>query len=187
MPSVFKLRLSLYFVAMNVSESDFGHLDSIDAEAVGQPGNRRFRLVAVSRGQAASVWMEKVQLASIGESFDEIAKRLDAESPSSDPDQRPAPTPLNFDLDFRAAQLALGYLEDEELFTIHAFGAEEGLVSSEPTFRCQISRGQVRVLSSNIATVVAAGRQLCPLCQRPVDPAGHVCPRSNGHQAGVTV
>ena len=172
---------------MNDPDSDFGRLDSIEAEAVGQPGNRRFRLIALSHGRAASVWMEKVQLASIGESFDEIATRLEAENPSNDPDQQPDPIPLNFDLDFRAGQLGLGYLEDEDLFTIHAFSSEEGLTNSEPTFRCQISRGQARVLGGRIANVVAAGRQACPLCQRPIDPAGHICPRSNGHKAGVSV
>ena len=174
---------------MNVSESDFGRLDSIDAEAVGQPGSRRFRLVALSRGQAASVWMEKFQLASIGESFEEISKRLDEESPSNEPDQQPSAVPLNFDLEFRASQLGLGYLEDDKLFTIHAFGSDDarGQSSTEPTFRCQISRGQARVLSARIVNVVSAGRQICPLCQTAIDPAGHVCPRSNGHHAGVTV
>jgi hypothetical protein len=28
---------------------------------------------------------------------------------------------------------------------------------------------------------VKAGRPICPMCSQPKDPAGHVCPRSNGH------
>ena len=36
-------------------------------------------------------------------------------------------------------------------------------------------------LRRQIADVVAAGRPPCPLCGAPMDPAGHVCPRSNGH------
>ncbi|MEX2081654.1 MAG: DUF3090 family protein, partial [Dehalococcoidia bacterium] len=31
--------------------------------------------------------------------------------------------------------------------------------------------------------VVAAGRPPCPLCTAPLDPAGHVCVKRNGHHA----
>jgi uncharacterized repeat protein (TIGR03847 family) len=27
--------------------------------------------------------------------------------------------------------------------------------------------------------VVAAGRPICPVCGRPMDPSGHFCPRNN--------
>ena len=30
--------------------------------------------------------------------------------------------------------------------------------------------------------LVAAGRPPCPICGQPLDPDGHVCPRSNGHK-----
>jgi len=29
--------------------------------------------------------------------------------------------------------------------------------------------------------LMKAGRPSCPVCSRPMDPEGHVCPRSNGH------
>jgi len=28
--------------------------------------------------------------------------------------------------------------------------------------------------------VINAGRPPCPLCGRPLDPQGHICPRKNG-------
>jgi uncharacterized repeat protein (TIGR03847 family) len=30
--------------------------------------------------------------------------------------------------------------------------------------------------------VVNAGRKPCPLCEEPLDPSGHVCPRQNGYR-----
>jgi 5-methylcytosine-specific restriction endonuclease McrA len=30
--------------------------------------------------------------------------------------------------------------------------------------------------------VVAAGRPTCQFCGQPIDPDGHICPRSNGHK-----
>jgi hypothetical protein len=32
------------------------------------------------------------------------------------------------------------------------------------------------------ATLVATGRAACPLCGYPLDPRGHVCPKTNGHR-----
>ena len=31
----------------------------------------------------------------------------------------------------------------------------------------------------------AAGRPPCPLCDEPLDPAGHLCVRTNGYRRGV--
>ncbi|MHB8341348.1 MAG: DUF3090 family protein [Mycobacteriales bacterium] len=38
-----------------------------------------------------------------------------------------------------------------------------------------------RAFVERAARVVAAGRPPCPLCGLPLDAAGHVCPRLNGH------
>lgn len=171
---------------MSEASHDFGAAYSIDAEAVGQPGQRRFRIIAISGARAATIWMEKQQLESIGEWFKEMCERLDSENPNSEPDVEPAAMPLSFDVDFRARQLGLGYLEEDDRFVLQATSIEAG-DDPLPTFRCLISRGQARVLSRTIERVVAGGRKICPLCENPMDPAGHVCPRSNGHHAPAAV
>ena len=51
---------------------------------------------------------------------------------------------------------------------------EEGYVA-----RIYATRGQVRAMAAKGAEAVAAGRLLCPLCDMPMDPAGHRCPRWN--------
>jgi uncharacterized repeat protein (TIGR03847 family) len=51
---------------------------------------------------------------------------------------------------------------------------EEGYVA-----RIYATRGQVRARAAKGAEAVAAGRPLCPLCDMPMDPAGHRCPRWN--------
>jgi uncharacterized repeat protein (TIGR03847 family) len=131
--------------------------------------------------------MEKQQLDSIGEWFKEMCERLDNESGTAEPDVEAAPVPLNFDLDFRARQLGLGYLEEDDTFVFHAFDFNATADDPLPTFRCLVSRGQARVLARTIERAVAGGRPICPLCETPMDPAGHVCPRSNGHHAPAGV
>lgn len=51
---------------------------------------------------------------------------------------------------------------------------EEGYVA-----RIYATRLQVRAMAAKGAEAVAAGRPLCPLCDMPMDPAGHRCPRWN--------
>jgi len=168
---------------MDTPANDFGRAISIDAEAVGQPGNRRFRVLVQSAGRCASVWMEKQQLAGIGEWFDETIQRLDTEQPGTEPDEEPGPIAAIYDVEFTAGQIGLGYVEDERVFALQCFDLQSS--TSQPTFRCFVSRGQARVLSAKIARVVAAGRPICPLCAMPMEPEGHHCPRSNGHSAPV--
>jgi uncharacterized repeat protein (TIGR03847 family) len=172
--------------AMNEPEHDFGKALSIDAEAIGRPGQRRFRLMVRSNSQSASIWMEKQQLASIGTWLSETCERLDREHPTNDPDVEPNAFAAIFDLEFRASQIGLGYAESEDLFAIHAFDVE-ALQGERPDFRCFLTRGQSRVLARKIESVVAAGRPICPLCSMPMEPEGHVCPRSNGHHPAAVV
>jgi uncharacterized repeat protein (TIGR03847 family) len=167
---------------METPRYDFGTAVSVDAEAIGQPGQRRFRLMVRSSGQTAALWMEKQQLQGLGAWFEEVIEKLDREQPNTEPDIEPTPFGDAFDIELRASQLALGYAEEEGLFAVHAFDAEAA--AGPPAFRCQLSRGQCRVLCRKIAEVVAGGRPICPLCDLPIDPTGHVCPKANGHFSG---
>jgi uncharacterized repeat protein (TIGR03847 family) len=66
-------------------------------------------------------------------------------------------------------------IEDDQ--TSAASNAEEdaeGYVA-----RIYATRPQVRAMAAKGAEAVAAGRPLCPLCDMPMDPAGHRCPRWN--------
>ena len=172
---------------MERADFDYGSATSIDAEAVGQPGQRRFRLLVRSASGSACVWMEKEQLAGIGAWLAETGARVDAERPSSDPDVEPLPFAESFDLEFRAVQVALGLDEENFLFAIQAFDQVAATGEARPHFSCFLSRGQARVLARKIESVVAAGRPICPLCEQPMDPAGHACPRANGHRANITL
>ena len=164
---------------MENAEHDFAEATSINAEAIGEPGQRRFRVRIEGSPGAASIWMEKQQLAGIATWLDDVLQRLDREQPSDASDPEPAPIGAIFEVEFRATQIGLGYSEEDKLFAIHAF--DERVAGAAPAFRCLITRGQSRVLSRKITEVVAGGRPVCPLCDVPIGPEGHVCPKANGH------
>jgi uncharacterized repeat protein (TIGR03847 family) len=48
-------------------------------------------------------------------------------------------------------------------------------------FRVRLSADAARAFVDRAIRVVQAGRPPCPLCGAPLDPAGHICPRRNGH------
>jgi uncharacterized repeat protein (TIGR03847 family) len=173
-----------YNAAMNDPVHEFGNALSVDAEAVGEPGQRRFRFLALSGYGAASVWMEKEQLAGIGTWLQEVIEKLDADRPPNDPDVEPLPFPDQFDLDLRAGQLALGYVEDRDIFAIQVYDLANNTEAeaAKPLMRCFFSRGQARYLVRKVEEVIAGGRKPCPMCGLPMDPGGHACARSNGHR-----
>jgi uncharacterized repeat protein (TIGR03847 family) len=163
---------------------DFGPAFLIDAEAIGEPGNRTFHIVVSSGHEVASLWLEKEQLQAVGLAIRRQLASQRRSAPASDPndvptlENTPLPPPT---IDFHVGQLALGFDPDRETFIIQA---DEVASQSQDqyTFSCQITREQARALAGRIEAVVSAGRPLCPLCNAPINPGErHVCPRANGH------
>ncbi len=163
---------------------ELGTVVHVSAEAIGEPGSRRFRLRAMSEaGDTASIWLEKEQLVALGEAIEKVLRDEGYEYTLVPLDDRePDPVfPLSASVDFRAAQLSMATNSGDERLVLIGTETPDApdpgeVVAMEIDFRrCYELRVQIRA-------VVAAGRGTCPLCGGPVDPAGHVCVRSNGHQ-----
>jgi len=159
-----------------------GDLDAerIQIEAIGQPGERRFRLIAMVNGQTYAVWMEKQQVHALGLALEQMLERLPDEGPIL-----PAGAGLSdFDREtrkqFRVGRMELGYDEDEDRVVIvaHDINNDDG---SDAAFACRVTREQARDMSAEASAVVAAGRPRCTMCGEPMGPDPHVCPQQNGH------
>lgn len=162
--------------------TEFGPVQHLSADAVGQPGQRRFRLRAISqRGAYAFVWMEKEQLSAIGEAIETTLEHAEVElTPSGPGEQEPVfPLQANLELDVRAGRLSLGL--NEETRHIVVVAAEAASEAEGEAVSIEFDFDTARRLRAQITEVVAAGRPPCPFCGAPIDPEGHVCPRSNGH------
>ncbi len=159
----------------------FGALSRITAEAIGEPGKRTFKLTLQSGAASAIVWLEKEQLLQLGTRIQEVLATLSAQE-KTDAGDAPEP-PWNdriTNLDFKAAKLALGYdtASGNFLFLAHSLEEEDERTA---TISCWISLAQGEELGEKALRVCAAGRPQCALCGRPIDPEGHMCPRTNGH------
>lgn len=160
-----------------------GPLTHISAEAIGQPGQRRFRLRAMNEpGETATLWLEKEQLTALGEALGNVLKAEAYEHhrvPLDDTQEAPV-LPLNSTFEFQPGQLSLGLDHDERTIVLMA---ADGPAEDEATtsISMTVDYGRAYALGQQIASVVAAGRPPCPLCTAPMDPTGHVCVRTNGH------
>lgn len=163
---------------------DFGIVDAVDAEAIGEPGQRTFRLRARAGANYAALWLEKEQLATLGRAISQVL----AERSRHRGDATGEAAPLDSfsarpDVDLQVVRLGLDFDADTDRLALLAddqSGLERG---DTPTFRLEMGRTDALNLVRVIADVVSAGRPLCPLCGRPVQTAGqaHFCPGSNGH------
>ena len=86
--------------------------------------------------------------------------------------------------------LAVAYEESEDRVLIVAEElvpeddedeAPSSLDVAPSTARFHVTRSQVAYFVRHAIEVVMAGRPACPLCGRPMDPEGHMCPKTNGH------
>ncbi|HTE85106.1 MAG TPA: DUF3090 family protein, partial [Dehalococcoidia bacterium] len=82
---------------MRPEQHDFGQISSVDAEAIGPPGQRRFRLAVLRDEQAAALWLEKEQLAALGTAIEQQLVRSDRQRQRIEApmDEAAPPFPLN--------------------------------------------------------------------------------------------
>ena len=178
---------------------DLGRARVLGADAVGQPGQRRFRLFMESGRGSLVVWMEKEQLNSLSIALDRALAQLSEGQvlrTEARAGGRPEPQaiPLNFpappDYEFQAGQIGLNYDERDDLFLLGVIPFEISLQGDEPVVQLreddevsfQFSKRDAQNLSAAIGNVVGAGRPVCPLCGTPLDGGPHACVKQNGHR-----
>ena len=89
---------------------------------------------------------------------------------------------------FRIGQLGLGYDQASKLLVMVAYELpEEENPATVNVVRFWATPEQMRKLARHAAVLIAAGRPLCVLCGRPIDPEGHFCPKRNGHGEKATL
>jgi uncharacterized repeat protein (TIGR03847 family) len=172
--------------------------DRFVAGTIGQPGQRTFLLQAREGRRITSVILEKSQVAVLADRLDQLLDDLERgglEIPAEGGDRPEAEeTSLDEPLNeaFRAAALTLGWEAGAERVLIEARSEavdpddDPGLLLDDDDeegpdlLRVRITAASAREFVRRAVQVVNAGRPPCPLCGRPLDPQGHLCPRRNG-------
>lgn len=160
---------------------DLGLAREVDAEAIGEPGKRVFRLrIRGESGELASVWLEKEQLQALALALRQVLAQLNYQEEAAAPPHRIADFPERPDAELKAGRMGMGYSEPDRSLVIFVYeiGADE---DAEPALIVRISQDQGASLTHVLEEIIAGGRPICFLCGSPIDPGGHVCPRGNGH------
>ena len=162
---------------------DFGLAEHVKADAVGEPGQRRFRVRVATGLGTGCFWMEKEQLQALGMALDQLLAQLRSNKVGRSEPPAPASEsgdfPATFTHEFSVGRLGLGY-DDERDQLVLLIHDQEAVLEGPPTLQVRITRGKAGTLSAEITTTVAAGRPRCPLCGAPLAGGPHSCPGSNG-------
>lgn len=168
------------------------------AGTVGEPGARTFFLQARDGRRVVSIVLEKAQVAVLAERLgallDELGRR-GVELAATDGPEDTAPLDEPLVEAFRAGPLSLTWDGDRERIIVEARELAEGedAESGDPVevaddnedgpdlIRVVMRPAAARGFAERAASIVGAGRPPCPLCGRPLEPQGHLCPRRNGY------
>ena len=154
--------------------------------AVGEPGQRTFYIQARQESQLLTLKLEKQQVAAIADFLAEVLADLPAPE-EADESQEGLAEPVLAEWAVGTLQLAYDSSADRIVVLAEEIGIEdEDEEHPEDPDRGVARIGLTRASAAMIVRVgselVRAGRPTCPLCGRPMDPEGHMCPRTNGHK-----
>jgi uncharacterized repeat protein (TIGR03847 family) len=169
---------------------EFDPVDAIGAGAYGQPGERVFIIQARKGDAVLSVLVEKEQVALLATEAGQFLDKLSEEYPEDGAVLAPMGSGPVSEAEplFRARLIGLGYDPSRALVVLELredAPEEDDAMPPEPAdaegrvARLYATRAQMRAMVANGVAAVGAGRPRCPLCDFPMDPQGHRCPRWN--------
>ena len=170
---------------------EFDPVDDIAAGAVGRPGSRTFMIQARKGAAELSVLVEKEQVRLLAVEAAQFLDRIAEEEPEEpgtalevEGGALREAEPL-----FRARLIGIGYDSERGLVLIElredAAEADDDDPPPPPDeaegriARLYATRAQIRTMMRNGVAAVEGGRELCRLCDFPMNPDGHICPRWN--------
>ena len=176
---------------------EFNPVERFVAGTVGAPGDRTFFIQARTGSRVVSVVVDKSQVIALGERTKIMLREIKKSDPTVfvkavDVDDAPLEQPI-FE-EFRAGVIAMAWDAENSLIvyelremTSSDDGDEEQAVFSEKDLsadllRVHVSPTQAASFSKRCLSLASAGRMPCPFCGIPIDPSGHLCPRSNGYR-----
>ena len=163
-----------------------GSLSQIQTETFGEPGRRTFRITMDAGSAHCSVWLEKEQLAQLGLYLQSAVESIPQEERLRESrHQDPEWFGGGEEVDFKVGQMMISHDKPANSFYLLAYEREnpesETPEQEQVSVSFSINPSQAQTLAEEALRICAAGRPNCFLCGQPINPEGHVCPRSNGH------
>ncbi len=163
---------------MTSDSFSFDRPDFFVAGAVGEPGQRVFYLQAGQDDRVVALRCEKQHVMALAHHLEELFADLPPAAP--DPESRTLREPV--ETTWLVGTLAFGFDPTGDRIMVIASELTDDDDGAEARFA--ITRAQAMSLIATTEELLAGSRPSCRICGLPMDPEGHVCPRSNGHRPG---
>lgn len=157
---------------------DLPNAERVTVAAVGEPGQRLFLLQAREGVLLVTIKLEKQQVDALSTHMGTILEHVSRPGHVDEVPDLEEP----HDPDFAAGTINLSYDEDSDRLQL-VF--EELVLEGDPAgaiARVGLTKEQAAAVAIEGRRLVQSGRPPCPLCQLPLDPRGHMCPKTNGHR-----
>jgi uncharacterized repeat protein (TIGR03847 family) len=160
----------------------FDEVSRFTAGALGEPGSRVFYLQAVSGTEVMTLRLEKQQVQTLA---DYLASML-VELPQ--PAQEDVPSDLTLIEpameEWVVGSIGIAHDEGAGRFVLvieELIFEDDGRTDEPGNARISITIAQAVGFVPHALGQVMSGRPPCPLCDKPLNPDGHICARLNGH------
>ena len=154
----------------------FDELDRFTTGTVGPKGQRVFYLQAGAGDELVSLKLEKQQISALGEYLARLLEDVPEITHPVDAGELVEPV----EAEWAAGPLGVAYDEGADRVVVVA---EEMVAEDDPrdgaSARFGISRAQAAAFVARARSIVAAGREPCPYCGRPLEPGSTWCPCHN--------
>ena len=134
---------------------DFEQVSRVEAESIGPPGQRRFRLTIEDGADCILLWLEKQHLQALGHAFEQILTHLQVvqvEIPFETPEDLVV---VGAD-EVQVGRLQVGYDEARELVVLIVHSIEAGM-EDPPDVLGRFTTDQIAYLAMQIRRVVNTG------------------------------
>ncbi|OGO31210.1 MAG: hypothetical protein A2Z29_09210 [Chloroflexi bacterium RBG_16_56_11] len=162
---------------------EFDEITQLSAVAMGEPGKRTFFLIIRQKGKWVRAWLEKELLEALAMATDQFLASIAQERRYFTPETTAEVAPEDVlaglpSVELEIDQIALGYDQEKATlnFSVHGSGSQKVGWSE---LYCRVTLAQLKKLGVQARKICAAGRPRCLLCGLPIDPEGHICPKSN--------
>jgi uncharacterized repeat protein (TIGR03847 family) len=120
----------------------------------------------------------------LAERLDDLLERV-GESADSGLDVTTDGQPLDQPIqeEFRVGTMTLAWDEDDSAVVVEAFAlTTDEDEESDEALEVHMTPEMARSFATRARQVISAGRPPCQFCGQPLNPDGHLCPRSNGYK-----
>ncbi len=155
-------------------------MDSLTVAAIGPVGSRLFLLQCRSGDSRLTLKVEKQQVGVLASHLarlvHELGRSIELDQDLSFEEDEP---------DWTVHKITIAYDEDAQRVILVLEELADDADEVGRSCRVSITVDQAAAFAVRATQLVEAGRPPCPLCGFPLDPSGHVCPRTNGHSPPV--